>query len=309
MKNSLFIGKIAGIKIFLHWTFPIIIFWIIYSNLRRGLHAEQVTWSFVFILALFVCVTVHEVSNALTAKRYHIKPKIFRCFLLVEYQGWKICPKKPMQELIVAQISEFCLIFSGLELAVGHITKETLGLITIGLSTYLILYSHQIFNKLSPFLSLFERKKSTESEDSNITTKKYELILLGLGRFGNRLADKLDEQPEIIYLGVDFDPSIIVQWKENGRDIFFGDIDDPEMLEYVPYQGSKTIVSTIPDVGLSKQFIKELQRKDYKGKIYITASTDKDYQELSNLEIEGILRPHYMAASNFYTAFIKNNLK
>lgn len=66
--------------------------------------------------------------------------------------------------LTVAQISEFSLIFAGLGLAVGHITEETVGLITlvglitIGLSTYLILYSHQIYDFISPWLSIFQRK-------------------------------------------------------------------------------------------------------------------------------------------------------
>jgi len=217
--------------------------------------------------------------------------------------------------LTVAQISEFSLIFAGLGLAVGHITKEILGLITlvglitIGLSTYLILYSHQIFNKLSPFLDMFERKnKLIENDDFNLGYKNHDVILLGLGRFGNRLADMLDEYPEISYMGIDFDPSIIVQWKAKGREIFYGDIDDPELLEYVPFKESKVIVCSIPDVGLSKQFVKELKRKKYKGKIYITASTEKDYQELLSLEIESILRPHYMAASNFYNTCLKNNL-
>jgi len=217
--------------------------------------------------------------------------------------------------LTVAQISEFSLIFAGLGLSVGHITKDTLGLITlvglitIGLSTYLILYSHQIFNKLSPLLSIFERKnKITENDDFNAHSKNYKIILLGLGRFGNRLADMLDEHPEISYLGVDFDPNIIVRWKEKGRDIYYGDIDDPELLEYIPYEGSEIIVSTIPDVLLSKQFVKELHRKNYRGKVYITASTEKDYQELTEMEIENILRPHYMAASNFYHTCLKDNL-
>ncbi|MDZ4713744.1 MAG: cation:proton antiporter [bacterium] len=218
--------------------------------------------------------------------------------------------------LTVAQISEFSLIFAGLGLAIGHITKETLGLITlvglitIGLSTYLILYSHQIFNKLSPFLSMFERKnKLIENDDFNLGLKSHDVILLGLGRFGNRLADMLDEHPEISYMGIDFDPSIIVQWKAKGREIFYGDIDDPELLEYVPFKESRIVVCTIPDVGLSKQFVKELKRRKYKGKVYITASTEKDYQELSSLEIESILRPHYMAASNFYNTCLKNDLK
>jgi len=102
MKNSLFIGKIAGIKIFLHWTFPIIIFWIIFSNLRRGLNAEQVAWSVVFILALFVCVTLHELGHALAARRYHIKTKDITLLPIGGVARLENMPEKPMQELIVA---------------------------------------------------------------------------------------------------------------------------------------------------------------------------------------------------------------
>lgn len=218
--------------------------------------------------------------------------------------------------LTVAQISEFSLIFAGLGLAVGHITKETVGLITlvglitIGLSTYLILYSHQIFNKLSPYLSFFERRnKSIENDNFSVSHQNYDIILFGLGRFGNRLADMLDEYSEISYMGIDFDPNIIMQWKKKNREIFYGDIDDPELLEYIPYQESKIIVCTIPDVGLTKQFVKELKRKEYKGKVYITALTDNDYQELSVLGIENILQPHYMAAANFYNTYLKDKLK
>jgi Kef-type K+ transport system membrane component KefB len=54
--------------------------------------------------------------------------------------------------LTVAQISEFSLILAALGMSLGHIDETTMGLITlvglitIGLSTYLILYSHQIYN-------------------------------------------------------------------------------------------------------------------------------------------------------------------
>ncbi|MGY6562145.1 MAG: cation:proton antiporter [Luteibaculaceae bacterium] len=218
--------------------------------------------------------------------------------------------------LTVAQISEFSLIFAGLGLAIGHINNETLGLITlvglitIGLSTYLILYSHQIFNKLSPFLSIFERKNNlVENENLNTKFKNPDVILVGLGRFGNRLADMLDEHPEISFMGIDFDPSIVIEWKEKGREIIYGDVDDPDLLEIIPFQESRIIVCTLSDADLSKQFVKELKRKDYRGKIFITALTDKDYRELLSLDIERVLRPHHMAASNFYNTCLINNLK
>ncbi len=102
MKNSLYIGKIAGIKILLHWTFPIIIIWIIFSNLRNGLNTEQITWSVLFILALFVCVTLHELGHALAARRYHIQTKDITLLPIGGVARLEKMPEKPMQEMIVA---------------------------------------------------------------------------------------------------------------------------------------------------------------------------------------------------------------
>jgi Kef-type K+ transport system membrane component KefB len=215
--------------------------------------------------------------------------------------------------LTVAQISEFSLIFAGLGLAVGHINKEVVGLITlvglvtIGLSTYLILYSHQIFNFLSPFLSVFERKnKLVEQESTDLDSSDYNVIIIGIGRFGNRLADMLDKQTKISYLGIDFDPSIIKDWRENNRPIIYGDIDDPDLLEIVPYKNADIIISTVHDLGLSKQLVNDLKRRQYKGEVFVTALTDKENIDLKHMGIENVLLPHSMAASNFFNTYLKN---
>ena len=215
--------------------------------------------------------------------------------------------------LTVAQISEFSLIFAGLGLAVGHINKEVVGLITlvglvtIGLSTYLILYSHQIFNFLSPFLSVFERKnKLVEQESTDLDSSDYNVIIIGIGRFGNRLADMLDKQTKISYLGIDFDPSIIKDWRENNRPIIYGDIDDPELLEVIPYKNSDIIISTVHDLSLSKQLVNDLKRRQYKGEVFVTALTDKENMDLKHMGIENVLLPHYMAASNFFNTYLKD---
>ena len=108
----------------------------------------------------------------------------------------------------------------------------------------MIIYSHQIFEFLSPALSIFQKKNSfVENNDSYLNVKKYDVVIIGLGRFGNRLSEMLDSHAEISYLGIDFDPSIIKEWRAKGRDIVYGDIDDPELLEQIPYQDSKVIVS------------------------------------------------------------------
>lgn len=214
--------------------------------------------------------------------------------------------------LTVAQISEFSLIFAGLGLAVGHINKEILGLITlvglitIGLSTYLILYSHQIYSWLSPFLGIFEKSKITSQEElQNNKFEEYNIILFGLGRFGSRLADKFDEQGGVSYLGVDFDPLVTENWKKSNRPIIYGDVDDPELLEYIPFQSSNMVICTVPDIAVKRQFVQELKMRKYAGKIYLTAVNDQEYDELSRLPVDGVLRLHYMAASNFYNVWLK----
>ncbi|MEX2349249.1 MAG: cation:proton antiporter [Flavobacteriaceae bacterium] len=214
--------------------------------------------------------------------------------------------------LTVAQISEFSLIFAGLGLAVGHITDEVVGLITlvglitIALSTYLILYSHQIYVVISPVLTIFQRKNPfRENNIHNEESKKYQVIIVGLGRFGNRLSEMLDEHPEINYLGVDFDPSIIKQWQQKGKSIIYGDMEDPEILEQVPFKESKFIVSTVPDFHHSKQLLKALKNENYQGKVFLTALTEKDYDQLVTCGAEEVLKPHQMAASNFYNTYLK----
>lgn len=219
--------------------------------------------------------------------------------------------------LTVAQISEFSLIFAGMGLAVGHITNEVVGLITlvglitIGLSTYLILYSHQIYELLSSALNIFQRSKDyTEMENIHDGHKQYDVLIIGLGRFGRRLAEMLDAHPGITYLGVDFDPSVIREWTENGKEIIYGDMEDPDLLEQIPYDKSKIIISSVASNELSQQLKKILERNQYKGKLFVTAPTDKDYNLLRDhgLEDENILQPQQMAAINFYKSFLMNKV-
>jgi len=217
--------------------------------------------------------------------------------------------------LTVAQISEFSLIFAGLGLAVGHITNEVVGLITlvglitIGLSTYLILYSHQIFDFISPALSIFQRDNiSKENENLNLENNKFDIVIIGLGRFGRRLAEMIDQHPEINYVGVDFDLNVVKEWKANGRSVIYGDMEDPELLEQVPYQDSRIIISTVPDTELTSQLLNSLERSQYHGITYITVITEKDYQKLADLGDEFILRPHQMAAAQFYQTCLKDRI-
>src|SRR5690606_4496394 len=188
---------------------------------------------------------------------------------------------------------------AGLGLQVGHLNEDIVGLITlvglitIALSTYLILYSQKIYELIAPTLSIFERKDPYREARIKLNEqRRYDLIIFGLGRFGGKIADYLDQHPEVNYLGIDFDPQVVKQWQEAGKDVFYGDIEDPDILEHIPYQKARCVVSTIPERDYSMQLIKSLRENDFKGKIFLTAMNEKDLELLSDCNADSILMPH-----------------
>jgi Kef-type K+ transport system membrane component KefB len=212
--------------------------------------------------------------------------------------------------LTVAQISEFSLIFAGLGLAVGHISEETVGLITlvglvtIGVSTYLILYSHQLYEFVSPALGVFQRKHPfRESGMSADDRAGYDIVIFGLGRFGRGVAEMLEKHREVKYLAVDFDPKVVERWRSKGRSVIYGDMEDPEILEQVPFRTAKCVLITAPDVKPSLDVIKALKRLRYEGEVYTIARLEKDAELLSSHGADKVVLPHETVAVNFYNSY------
>lgn len=102
MKGSLKLGNIAGIGIFMHWTFLLLIVYIVFSNYRLGHNAEQIMWAVLFILSIFVTVFLHELGHALAAKRYNIKTKDITLLPIGGLARLDKIPEKPKEELVVA---------------------------------------------------------------------------------------------------------------------------------------------------------------------------------------------------------------
>lgn len=107
MKYSLSLGRVAGIQIFVHWTFLILIGWIVYLNLKQGMGTVDIFWSVLFILTLFACVTFHELGHALAAKRYNIKTRNITLLPIGGLAQLESIPEKPKEELVVALAGPF----------------------------------------------------------------------------------------------------------------------------------------------------------------------------------------------------------
>jgi Zn-dependent protease/CBS domain-containing protein len=102
MKYSLYLGKISGIRISVHWTFLILIVWIVFANMRSGLTFSEIVWSVTFVLTIFVCVILHELGHALTAQKFRIKTKEISILPIGGVAQLESIPENPKEELLVA---------------------------------------------------------------------------------------------------------------------------------------------------------------------------------------------------------------
>jgi Kef-type K+ transport system membrane component KefB len=205
--------------------------------------------------------------------------------------------------LNVAQISEFSLILAALGLSLGQINEETLGLITlvglitIGISTYLILYSHQLYEKVSPALKIFEKKTpKREIEDVDTAKNRFDVIIFGLGMYGNNIARSLEQEGFRVF-GVDFDPKALKRWKKKGRAGQYGDADDPDLPEILPLD-AQCVVSSLEDKQINLALIKYLKHAQYKGNIAVTSYTGRTAKELEKAGADLILLPFVDASEN-----------
>lgn len=107
MKGSFKLGTIAGIGIFIHWTFSMLIAFIIFINYKSGHNSTQIIWSVFFVLSVFVTVIMHELGHAIAAKKFDIKTRDITLLPIGGIARLERLPEKPSEELIVAFAGPF----------------------------------------------------------------------------------------------------------------------------------------------------------------------------------------------------------
>jgi predicted Kef-type K+ transport protein/Trk K+ transport system NAD-binding subunit len=205
--------------------------------------------------------------------------------------------------LTVAQISEFSLIVAALGLSLGHITTETMGLVTlvgvatIFASTYMILYSAPLYRLLAAPLKIFERQNPyrESAHDSIAEIPAVDVILVGLGNYGSGVAEHLLRRNKS-FIGVDFDPAALERWRSRMIPVLYGDMADPEIHEQLPLHKTHWVVSTIRDVALNLSLVQLLRTRGFDGRVAVAAASPLEVGLFEKAGVHVVLSPFSDAA-------------
>jgi Zn-dependent protease len=102
MRWSFRIGRFAGIDVYVHATFFLLILWVVIVHWIAGHSSQAVASGVLFVLVLFACVVLHEFGHALTGRRYGIRTKDITLLPIGGVSRFESMPDQPWQEFWVS---------------------------------------------------------------------------------------------------------------------------------------------------------------------------------------------------------------
>ena len=102
MGGSFKIGRAFGIDVKVHWTFFLLLAFFAFAGYQRTGSLANALITTVIILALFLCVLLHEYGHSLVAQRLGIETQDITLLPLGGVARLKSLPERPMDEVKIA---------------------------------------------------------------------------------------------------------------------------------------------------------------------------------------------------------------
>jgi Zn-dependent protease len=96
------LGTYFGIDLFVHWTFALLLAFVVYTAWGSGADRDGIIFAIVQLLAVFLCVTLHEYGHALAARQYGVGTYDITLLPIGGVARLSRIPRVPLQEFVIA---------------------------------------------------------------------------------------------------------------------------------------------------------------------------------------------------------------
>ncbi len=100
--GSLYLGTLLKIPVKVHWSFALLLFYVVYVGQQLGMSTFAIINFFYFTMLIFMCVILHEFGHALTARQYGIGTQDILITPIGGLARLDRLPENPVHEMIVA---------------------------------------------------------------------------------------------------------------------------------------------------------------------------------------------------------------
>lgn len=273
-------GRIKPIR-----DFFIVIFFIVLGSQLVISNITAALWPAV-ILALFVLI-----GNPIIVT------------IILSLMGYKIRTSF-MTGVTVAQISEFSLILMAIGLAAGHVSETEVtivtlvGITTIAISAYGILYSNKLYSWLMTVtLGWLESKgqhHAAEQEQLGDEIFNKHIVLIGAHRLGSHLVSRLKKHKAEQLIIIDFNPDVVSHYRAQGIPAVCGDISDPFIQDVAALSRARLVIATIPDYHDTRTLVEAVQQLKRKPKLIVAANDEDEALDLYQAGADYVLLPHFV---------------
>ena len=101
MKRSTHLATFSGIKVSVHWTFYLLMGWLLLSGLLSG-GIISAAMNGIFLAASFLCVVMHEYGHAFAARIFGIPTHGITLYPIGGVAELDRIPRNPFQEIVIA---------------------------------------------------------------------------------------------------------------------------------------------------------------------------------------------------------------
>jgi hypothetical protein len=191
----------------------------------------------------------------------------------------------------LSQMSEFSLVIAALGLSLGHVSAQTVAMLTFTFaltsvaSTYAIGSNHEIERVLSARLKSLGVKDKEGAPEAPDHQGEADVVFLGFYRDASsilhqfEIEERSDKDNSMLHeiQVIDFNPEVLDELKRRGISCLYGDVASQETLHHAAIHHAEVVLCTLPDSILkgtsNLKLLKQLLRSCPQAKIIVASET------------------------------------